>query len=61
MVAPVDVEPADVGAVIRVEMGEQDRWDVVKVGVSLQRAECAVAEVKEDVGAVRFEEIARGR
>jgi hypothetical protein len=47
--------------VIRVEMGEQDRGDVVEVGVLLQRPECPVAEVEEDASAVGLEEIARGR
>jgi hypothetical protein len=61
VVAPVDVEAAEISAVIRVEMGEQDRGDVVEVGVSLQRSQCPVAEIEEDAGAVRFEEIARGR
>jgi hypothetical protein len=61
VVAPIDVKPTEIGAVIRVEMGEQNRGDVVEVGVSLQRSECPVAEIEEHAGAVRFEEIARGR
>jgi hypothetical protein len=35
VVAPVDVEPTEIGTVIGVEMGEQHRGDVVKVGVLL--------------------------
>jgi hypothetical protein len=61
VVAPVDIKPTEIGAVIRVEMGEQDRGDVVEVGVLLQRSEGPVAEIDEDARAVRFEEIARGR
>jgi hypothetical protein len=61
VVTPVDVKPTEIRIVIRMEMGEQDRGDVVEVGVSLQRSECPVAEIEEDTGAVRLEEIARGR
>jgi hypothetical protein len=44
-----DVEAAEVGAVVGVQMAEEDRIEVVQVDVSLEGAERPRAEVEQDV------------
>ena len=56
-VAPGDVETAQVEAVIGVQMAEQHSVDVGEVGMALQYAERAVAEVEQEPSAVGLDQV----
>ncbi|GMA26610.1 hypothetical protein GCM10025864_43690 [Luteimicrobium album] len=48
MVLPVDVQPAQVGDVVRVQVAEGDGVHLERVDDALQRPERPVAEVEDD-------------
>ena len=58
-VPPGHVETAQVETVIRMQMAEQYGVDVGDLGVALQYAECAVAEVEQEPSAVGLDQICR--
>ena len=60
-VAQQHVEPVDVGAVVRVLVGDHDRAELPRIDVLLQQRERAVAAVHPDRGVTLPQEVAAAR